>query len=91
MEIVAETKTGYLIQAKGSEIKEILSAVTGVKPKEIHIGQKLPAIDYATTITKIKALKENYQFIQLFARIGEFNETAEMLKVAVEKAGEIEA
>ncbi len=90
MEITAETKNGYLIQASGSEIREILSAVTGTKPKEISIGQRIPAIDYATTITKIKALGESYRFLELFKELKRFNEDAEELKLAVEKAGEIE-
>ncbi len=90
MEIVAETKTGYLLQAKASEIQEILNAVTGTRPKELVIGQKIPAIDYATTITKIRTLKEDYLFIQLFERIRSFLESAEKLEAAVVNASKIE-
>ncbi len=90
MEIVARTKTGYLLQAKGSEIQEILNAVTGTKPKDLVIGQKIPAIDYATTITKIKSLKEDYLFIQLFERIKSFHESTERLEAAVVNASKLE-
>ena len=90
MELVAKTKTGYLLQAKVSEIQEILNAVTGTRPKDLVIGQKIPAIDYATTITKIRALKEDYLFIQLFEKIRSFLEGAERLEAAVVNANKIE-
>lgn len=65
MEVIAKTNGAFLIQATESEIKEIVNSVTGTKPKEIEIGQKIPAIDYASTITKIKNLKENHYYQQL--------------------------
>lgn len=90
MEIVAETKTGYLIQAKESEIKEILRSVTGEESEEIRIGQKIPAIDYATTITKIKSLKESYNFMQLILKADQFSDEVAQLKYAVEDASKLE-
>jgi hypothetical protein len=90
MEIIANTKGGYLVQASRSEIEEILNAVTGAKPEKILIGQKIPAIDYATTITKIKTLRRDYCFTELLSQIDRFNKTASELTNAVEKASEIE-
>ena len=91
MKIVAETVDGYLIQATETEIAEILNAVIGEKREKICIGQKIPAIDYATTIRKIKLLQEDYNYKTLIERIECFNKCVGKLRVAVEKANEIEA
>lgn len=66
MEIIAETEDGYLIQGTRKEVQEILRAVHGTVPKEIPLGQKIPAIDYASTITKLQNLAQdsNYQTLQ---------------------------
>ena len=56
MIIIAKTENGYLIEAKPNEVKEILTAVVGDNIKEIKIGQKIPAIDYAGTIKKVKSI-----------------------------------
>ena len=90
MEVVAKTKGGCLIQASESEVKEILNAVTGSRPKELSIGQKIPAIDYASTIMKVKILEKDYHFTQMFHSLETFNETAAELKLAVKNASEIE-
>lgn len=90
MEIIAETKDGYMIQAKESEIREILRAVSGVKTKDIVIGQKIPAIDYASTITKIKSLKENYSFTQLIFQTDQLYKEVAELRDAVEDANKLE-
>jgi len=65
MEIIAKTEDGALVQATDKELKEIIRSVTGKEPKEIHVGIRIPAIDYASTITKIKALKDDYYFKQI--------------------------
>ena len=90
MKIIAETKDGYLIHAKGTEIKEVLTAVTGQRPDEIKIGQKIPAIDYASTITKIKSLHDNYQVKQVLLSTQRLYDEIEELKTAVVNAKEIE-
>lgn len=90
MRIIAETKDGYLVHATSNELKEILASVSGERPKEIRIGQKIPAIDYATTITKIKALKDDYDFKQLFSYIESFYDSTKRLKEVVVKANNIE-
>lgn len=72
MEVVAKTKEGFLIESTTQEIKEIINSVTGSKPNEIPIGQKIPAIDYASTITKIKSLQSNSlytEFIRYHKRL----------------------
>ena len=82
MEIIAKTTGGVLINASESEVKEILNAVNGEKPKEINIGQKIPAIDYASTITKIKALSGEYSYRQMIEYFQTFSkEINELTKV----------
>lgn len=73
MIIIAKTKDGYLIHATKNEIKEILTSVTGERPDELKIGQKIPAIDYASTITKVKSLSDNYSFKQLLQYADNFH------------------
>ena len=89
MKIVATTEDGYLIQATSNETKEILTSVNGIRPKEIEIGQKIPALDYATTITKLKALKDDFKFTQMYVYLEEFYEMAKNLKDIVTKANDI--
>jgi hypothetical protein len=91
MEIIATTSgNGFLIQASDSEVKEILNAVTGKKPEKIEIGQKIPAIDYATTITKIKSLGEHYDFKELSRHLDAFQKHFNSLVMGVEQASKIE-
>lgn len=90
MQIIAKTEDGFLITAKKNEVTEILKAISGNTPEMIQIGQKLPAIDYALTITKIKGLKEDFDFNEIFERLDKFCETANKLKQSVENAGSIE-
>tara|TARA_R110000868_G_scaffold18140_1_gene78637 strand:- start:533 stop:805 length:273 start_codon:yes stop_codon:yes gene_type:complete len=90
MEVIAKTNGAFLIQATETEIKEIVNAVTGSRPKDIEIGQKLPAIDYASTITKIKTLKENSNYKYLIQKKEDFNAAVDILVAAVEKASSIE-
>ena len=89
MEIIAKTEKGCLIQATNEEIKEILNAVSGVKPDKLEIGQKIPAIDYAATITKVKALGNSYIFQNLEHEVGKFMDGMEKLKTSVHKASDI--
>ena len=66
MQVIAKTTgNGFLIQATQEEIREIVNAVTGKKPDAIEIGQKIPAIDYASTIIKIKSLKDDSYYQNL--------------------------
>jgi hypothetical protein len=89
MEIVAKTKGGVLISATDSEANEILRSVNGAAPKELLIGQKLPAIDYAASITKVKELKGAYCFTNLVRAFDSFAEEVSTLKEAVENASSI--
>ena len=90
MEIIANTKDGCLIQATAKEVKEILNAVTGAVPETLKIGQKIPAIDYASTIKKIKSLKEDHDYKYLLSKAESFINEIEKLKSAVDDAGKIE-
>lgn len=90
MEVIAKTNGAFLIQATESEIKEIVNAVTGSRPKEIEIGQKIPAIDYASTILKIKTLKDNSYFKELIRMKSELTNTIDKFDEAVKKAALIE-
>ena len=91
MEITAKTKEGFLIQATESEVNNILTAVLGIRVKNIEIGQKIPAMDYATTVTKIKKLRDSYKFQNLFSNLDTFNKAAEGLREAVMTASDIES
>lgn len=86
MQIVAKTTDGFLIQATKSEVIEILRSVQGESPKEINIGQKIPAIDYASTITKLKQLPDEYNYKQLMIYAEKFSNYLLDLKDSVEKA-----
>ena len=90
MEVIAKTEKGFLIQATRKETEEILKSVTGKLPEKIEIGQKVPAIDYATTITKVKALQKNYAFEQMISKIKTFNNEVSKLESVIEKASSIE-
>ncbi len=90
MQIVATTQNGVLIEATNKEVYEILDAVTGKRPDNLDIGQRIPAIDYATTITKVKALQEEHLFIYLKDKVANFNKHFDELVDAVDGAGSIE-
>ncbi len=92
MEIIAKTDQGFLINASLREVRAILESVNGIPKEEaeIEIGQKIPAIDYASTIQKVKSLKDNYAFTQLFRSLEDFATIANGLKEVVNKASNIE-
>ena len=89
MEIIAKTTQGFLITATKSETEEILRSVVGSIPKEIEIGQKIPAIDYAATITKLKELPKVYEYRQLIQSAERFVEVINELKITVENSTKI--
>ena len=91
MKVIAETKDGCLVHATNDEVKEILTSVSGKRPEKIEIGQKIPAIDYASTITKIKSLRETYVFKELLAITERFYVLTKDLEKAVANANNIEA
>lgn len=84
MEVIGKTKGGVIITATEKEIKQILSAVNGEPPKDIEIGQRIPAIDYSSTITKVKALAQNYSFRQMVSYKGDFDAYFEELVKEIE-------
>lgn len=90
MEIVAKTTNGVLITATNGEVNEILRSVNGRAPEKIEIGQKIPAIDYAGSITKIKTIKDSYDFKHLSEKVHEFADSFLSLKASVENASTIE-
>lgn len=91
MKIIAKTANqSVLIEATEQEVREILNAVLGTKPEKIEIGDKIPAIDYASTITKIKQLKEESTFRNLISYASDFNKKVESLKNIVESASNVE-
>ena len=90
MQVIAKTTGGVLISATEEEVNEVLRSVNGTAPKELSIGQKIPAIDYAGSITKIKGLKGTYEFTSLISRGNDFNKALLALQEAVENATSIE-
>lgn len=89
MKVIATTTGGVIIEATNDEVKQILRAVTGEMPKDIAIGQKIPAIDYAGTIEKIKSLNQNYDFNRLKESANTLVSTIVTLQQAVDNAAKI--
>ena len=89
MEIIAKTNQGFVITATGQEVVEILTAILGKAPEKVDIGQKIPAIDYASTIRKIGALSAKYEWTSLLTKVDDFNKEIENLKKAVESAANL--
>lgn len=90
MEIIAAISDGFLVKATTEEIASILTAVNGKTPSDFGIGQKIPAIDYASTIEKVKFLKSNRDYKAMLDRRELFNKTVDQLQESIEKAGSIE-
>lgn len=90
MEIIAKTKDGVLINATTQEVNEILNAVLGAVPKELNVGDKVPAIDYAQTIKNIKELSDNYAFKELLKYSKTFTEHIQRLNERVKSASLLE-
>ena len=90
MEIIALTQKGVLIKATDSEVKNMLTAVHGKNRPEIEIGTKIPAIDYATSIVKIKELAKNNYFEYMVSRIKDFNTEFDRLTEAVKSVANID-
>lgn len=90
MKIIAKTEDGFIIKATNKELKEIISSVQGAEPEKIEIGHRIPAIDYAGSIKKIKELATDYNFKMIFSQLEDFNITAKRLYYTVIKATEIE-
>jgi hypothetical protein len=90
MKVIASTSTGFLIEATKDEVNEILMAVNGSIPEKINIGQKLPALDYAATIRKLKKLPDDHNYEYLITYASNFNEYLEGMKKAVQQASTID-
>jgi hypothetical protein len=89
MEIIAKTSTGCLISATSEEVKEILRSVTGKVPDNLEIGQRIPAIDYASTVTKVSQLGKDYCFTNLVNQIEFFNREFLKLQIAITNAASL--
>lgn len=91
MEVIAKTNNGVLIQATESEVQEILNAVHGKRPESIQIGMKIPAIDYASSITKLKALSDNSDLRYLQSHLNSFKNHVDTLTQAVKNVQNLES
>ncbi len=89
MEIIAKTTSGVLISASESEIKSILRATNGKAPEILPLGQKIPAIDYAGTITKLQSLSDDYHYQSLLQNFKNLKEKIDDIKSSVENATKI--
>lgn len=89
MKIVAKTNDGVLIEASENEVAEILRSVNGKAPDELSIGQKIPAIDYAGSITKLKDLHKSWEFRKLSDSVDSFVESFTNLRGVVDNAANI--
>jgi hypothetical protein len=90
MQVIAVTVGGVLISATNDEVNEILRSTNGAAPKELGIGQKIPAIDYAGSITKLKALSGSCEFKELGKRMDYFVAEFNKLKESVDNAASVE-
>lgn len=90
MKIIAKTDDGFIISANRQEVKEILSSVNGKEPDKIDIGQKIPAIDYSSSIKKVKSLHTNYSFNKVRCGIVDLVESFDKLNKAVSEASEVD-
>jgi hypothetical protein len=91
MEIIAQTKGGFLIQASTSEVQELFSAVSGVRPKydQIEVGHKIPAMDYASTVRVIQTVKDDHYFKELLAKGKSVARSLAAFEEAIESATKI--
>lgn len=89
MEVIAKGIDEVLIRTTDDEVREIITSVSGKRPTVIEIGQKIPAIDYATTVLKLKSLSSEYSFIKMFEWLESFYQEAISLKESVVEAGSI--
>lgn len=90
MEIIAETADTVIISATKAEVREILAAVMGKRPDKVEVGQKIPAIDYASTIRKIQSLSTNSQYLYMLDYFEKFKTIMEGLKETVKDAANLE-
>jgi len=90
MQVIAVTVGGVLISATNDEVKSILCSTSGVAPKELSIGQKIPAIDYAGSITRLKSLKGAWEFTNLCSGVDRFVADFVALKDSINNAATIE-
>jgi hypothetical protein len=90
MVIIAKTNDGVLISATDREVIEILSSVTGKTIEKLEIGQKIPAIDYASSIIKIKELGKEYRFKSLKENVEYFSASFKELEKTIMNAASIE-
>lgn len=81
MKIIATTEKGVIIEATDQEIKAVLSAV-GINDKP-SIGQKIPAFDYGSLISRAKSLRNNSYLNELEIRLKYFNTAFNELKEAI--------
>ncbi len=90
MEIIARTNNGFMIAATKNEVNEILRSVTGKPVEDIRIGQKIPAIDYAASITKLKELNSNYEFKMICQHGDIFKKELDSFRDSVNAAASLE-
>lgn len=92
MKIIASSNDSFIIEATKEEVREILQSVNGknMTLAEINIGQKIPAIDYSTTLRKLKSMKTNGYFQSLLSATKAFNQTMDNLAEKVDDLSKIE-
>lgn len=81
MKIIATTEKGVIIEATNQEIRAVLSAV-GINDSPT-IGQKIPAFDYSSLISRAKSLRNNSYLNELETKLKYFNNTFSELKEAI--------
>jgi hypothetical protein len=89
MQVIAKTKEGCIIEASEREVRDVLTAILGKAQEKIEIGQKIPAVDYSGSLTKMKNLKSDYYYQAILQNTEKFYNEMKELQKAVESSGKI--
>jgi len=85
MNIIAKTDHGFIISASKKEVEEVLNAVSGEdSSRNVEIGQKIPALDYASTLRKMKELPEDYDLVKIGQLLDSFQKKYAFLRAEIE-------
>lgn len=89
MVVIATTPDGYIIQATALEVKEILTAVTGTLLTGVVVGQKIPALDYASTIRKLQSLKNDNSYVNMMSHFRDLHNKIKSFEDQINNASQI--
>ena len=75
MRIIGITDDGFILEASKDDVRHILTATNGsCEIEKVKVGQKIPAIDYSMSISKVNDLAGSYPLRQIkacYEKLGE--------------------